>query len=150
MSTTKVIDLYSVGGGVGGMFPRASKVTLTAAEVKALNSTPITLVSAQGAGIAVVVERVTFGSTFVSAAYTGANALEFRYTDASGSKVTADIPSATLNFASGTKFSTVAGVTTELIPIANSPIVVRVPTANPAAGDSPVAFLVEYRIMTLP
>lgn len=123
------------------------KVTLTAAQVKALFTTPITLITAPGAGIAIVVNRITFTSTYVSATYTGANALEFRYTDASGAKVTADIPAATLNFSSGTKFSTVAGVTTELIPVANAALVVRVPTANPAAGDSPVSLTIDYSLV---
>lgn len=123
------------------------KVTLTASQVKSLFTTPITLVAAPGAGIAVLIDRITFVSTYVSATYAGANALEFRYTDASGSKVTADIPAATLNFASGTKFSTVAGVTTELIPIANSPVVVRIPTANPTVGDSIVYLTVDYSLI---
>lgn len=123
--------------------------TLTAAQVKALFSTPISLVLAPGAGKIVIVKRIVFASAFASIAYTGANALEFRYIDASGAKVTADIPAATLNFASGTKYSTVLGIEAEVIPVANAAIVVRVPTANPGAGDSPVTFSVEYKVLTL-
>lgn len=123
---------------------------LTAAQVKALFTTPISLVPAAGAGTIIVVDRVTFGSTFVTPAYGGSNNLEFRYTGAAGAKVTADIGFATLNFPSGTQYSTVAGVTTELIPVANSPIVVDVPVANPTSGNSLVTVVVTYRILTLP
>ena len=118
--------------------------TLTALQVKALHTTPITLVAAPASGGAIVVSRIVFKSTFVTAAYTGANALEFRYTNASGAKVTADIAAATLNFASGTRYASVAGVTAELQPVDNAAIVVCVPVANPAVGDSPVSFAVEY------
>jgi len=134
-------------GTVESKQPLRVKVTLTAAQVKALFTTPITLIAAPGAGIAILVDRITFVSTYGTATYAGSNALEFRYTDASGSKVTADIPSATLNFSSGTKFSTVAGVVTELIPIANSPIVVAIPTANPTVGDSIVYLTVDYSLI---
>lgn len=120
-------------------------ITLTAAQVKALFSTPISIVATPGSGKVNIVDRITFVSTFVSAAYAGANALEFRYTNASGAKVTADIAAGTLNFASGTKFSTVASVVTELIPVANAIIVVCVPTADPTLGDSPVTLLIDYK-----
>lgn len=123
-------------------------VTLTAAQVKALFTTPITLIAAPGSGKVILVNRVTFVSTFVTTAYAGANNLEFRYTNAAGSKVSADIAAATLNFASGTKFSTVAGVTTELIPIANAIIVVCIPTADPTLGDSPVTINVDYTVVS--
>jgi hypothetical protein len=127
-----------------------ASVTLTPTQVKALHTTPVQLVAAPGAGIVALVHQITFAATFGSVAYTGANALEFRYTNASGAKVTADIAAATLNFASGTRLATVAGVTTELTPVANAAIVVGVPTANPAAGDSPITFLVHYSELVVP
>jgi len=125
-------------------------VSLTAAQVKALFTTPIALVAAPGAGKIVIPIGIAFGSTFATTAYAGSNNLEFRYTNGSGAKVTADIAAATLNFSSGTKYSSVAGVTTELTPVANAAIVVCVPVANPTLGDSPIKFSVLYRVLTLP
>jgi hypothetical protein len=135
---------------MSALFTYQRSVTLTPTQVKALFTTPIVLITAPGAGVIITVDRIVFASTFVAAAYTGANALEFRYTDASGAKVTADIAAATLNFASGTQYSTVAGVTTEFVPVANAAIVVCVPIANPAVGDSPVVITVEYNERTTP
>ncbi len=149
MSRVANADRYQLGSGRVAELLQVS-VTLTAAQVKALFTTPITLVAALGSGIVGLVQRIAFGSTFVSVAYAGANALEFRYTDGAGAKVTADIAAATLNFASGTKRTTVAGVTAELTLVANAAIVVCVPTANPTAGDSPVTFVVHYMGVTLP
>jgi hypothetical protein len=149
MSRVANADRFQVGSGRLTELLQVS-VTLTAAQVKALFTTPIALVAALGSGVVCLVHRISMGSTFVSAAYAGANALEFRYTDGAGTKVTADIAAATLNFASGTKRVTVAGVTTELAPVANAAIVVCVPTANPTVGDSPITFVVEYVALTLP
>lgn len=138
------------GGGSTGTGGLSTTTTLTAAQVKALNATPITLIAAPGAGKITIVNRITLASTFGTVAYTGANNLEFRYTGAAGAKVTADIAAATLNFAAGTQYSTVAGVTTELVPVANAIVCVRVPTANPAAGDSIVKLRADYQTLTLP
>lgn len=129
---------------------KIDKAALTAAEVKALFTTPLTIVAAPGSGKVTLVDRITFASTFNTAAYAGANALEFRYTNASGAKVTADIPSATLNFTSGTKISTVAGVTTELLAVVNAAIIVDVPVANPTAGDSLVSLFIIYHVIAMP
>ncbi len=129
---------------------RIDKAVLTPAEVKALHTTPISLVVSQGTGTIINVHRISFASTFLTTAYAGANNLEFRYTGASGAKVTADIASATLNFTTGTKYALVAGVTTELTQVAASPIVVVVPVADPTAGLSTVTFYIEYSVLVAP
>jgi hypothetical protein len=127
---------------------RTASVTVTTAQVLALNTTPIALVAAPGAGKIVLIEEITCKLVFNSIAYTGSNALEFRYTDGSGAKVTADMPSAFLNSASGTNYQTVKSVVTTLTPVANAAVVVFVPTANPGAGNSDLAFKIKYRVVT--
>jgi len=148
LSTVLTADNGSLASA--GAAYRIDKIVIPAADVKALHSTPITLVASKGTGTIINVHRISFASTFVSAAYTGANNLEFRYTDASGAKVTADIAAAVLNFGSGTQYNLVAGVTTALVQVPASPIVVCVPVANPAAGDSIVTLFVEYSVVTAP
>lgn len=122
-------------------------VTLTANQVKALFATPITLVAAQGAGTYIVVDEIRFKLAFTTTQYAGANALEFRYTNGSGAKVTADISSGSLN-SNATAYRSVKGVTTELTPVLNAPVVVAVPVANPTNGDSPVTLVVRYHVVT--
>lgn len=129
---------------------RIDKAILTPTQVKALFTTPQTLVAAKGSGTIINVHRITFASTFLTTAYAGANNLEFRYTGAAGAKVTADIAAAVLNFASGTQYNLVAGVTSALVQVANAPIVVCVPTADPTAGLSTVTFYIEYSVLVAP
>jgi hypothetical protein len=128
--------------------PVLSKATivLTPTQVKALFSTPITLVPAYGAGTFIEVQNISAKLTYGSAQYAGANNLEFRYTDGSGVKVTSDITAAWLNSAATAYYSapSAAGVAA-----ANAPVVVAVPTANPTTGDSPVTLEVWFTVHKL-
>ncbi|MGA9768275.1 MAG: hypothetical protein WBV94_04490 [Blastocatellia bacterium] len=127
---------------------RTTSVTVATGSVLTLNDTPVTLVAAPGAGKVVLIEEITAKLVFNSIAYTGSNAIEFRYTNGSGAKVTADLSAAFLNSSSGTNYATVKSVTTQLTPVANAAVVVFVPSANPGAGNSPVVFKIKYRIVT--
>lgn len=124
---------------------KEATIVLTSAQVLALNSTPITLVPAPGAGKYISVDEVVATVNFNSVAYTGANAVEVRYTDGSGSKVTGDLAAAWLNSASTAGVKSVAAAVT---PLANAAVVAAVPSANPAAGNSTVKVSVLYRIVT--
>lgn len=124
-------------------------VTLTSAQIKALFSTPVSLVSAIGTSSLIVVEHITARVNFPTVggtAYTGANALEFRYTNGVGIKVTADMPNTFINSA-GSAYYHAPAVTAAFVPVANAAVVVAVPTANPATGNSSITFCVVYRVI---
>lgn len=130
------------------------RTTLTPAQIKLLNTTPQILVPQPGVKTVIIVTGITARLNYAGTAYTGANALEFRYSTAAGAKITADISTTFLNSASSA-YSYVSGVVTELVPVAGgvSPvgtgqIVVYVPTANPGAGTSPITFDVHYRVVS--
>jgi hypothetical protein len=127
---------------------RKATKTLTAAEVKALYTTPQVLVAAPGAGKANVPVQIFAKHTFLTTHFTGSNDLEFRFTSSNGAKVSADIDSAFL-LATATAYRSVSGIVTELTPVVNAPIVVDVPTANPAQGLGSITFQVFYRTITV-
>lgn len=137
------------------LYVALATVTLTSAQILALHTTPIVLVpivgnnsSNVGINYVYIVEGITARIYYAGTAYTGANNLEFRYTDASGAKVTADLPNTFINSSANT-FAHVAGITTAFTPVFNSPIVVSVPTANPATGNSKIVLIIKYRIVYL-
>ena len=122
-------------------------VTLTSAQILALNTTPRTLVAAGWAWTIIDVESITASLDYWTAAYATNTTLEFRYTNASWAKVSADM-TAVLT-ATADKLTTVKAVTTALVPVANAAVVVNVATGNPITGDSPVTFIVRYKVITL-
>lgn len=130
---------------VGG---QVDAISLSSAQIKALSTTPVSLVTAKGAGTVVIVDEIVLKNTYGTATYTGGNALEFRYTNASGAKVSADIASTFINLVA-TGYASVKGVVTALTPVANAPIVVRVPTADPAVGDGVITGFIRYHVVTL-
>ncbi len=123
------------------------RTELTSAQVLALNTTPIALVAAPGAGYGIVVHRITGAVDYNSAAYATNVTLEFRYTDGSGTKVTAD-QGALIN-ATADKVVTCAGIEAATVVTANAAVVVCAATGNPATGNSPVSFDVEYTIVEI-
>ena len=122
------------------------RITLTSAQILALNSTAVTLIIAHALSI-IVVEGIAARLNFNSTAYEGTNNLEFRYTNASGAKITADLSSTFLN-SSSTAYRHVLGIEAELTPVINSAIVVTVPVANPTTGNSTLDLVIKYRVVT--
>lgn len=143
-----LFNLKNQGKALEGQIPttlaQRAQVTLTAAQIKALFTTPQVLVAAPGAGFYISIDEIVATLNYGTIQFTGANAVEFRYTDGSGSKVTGDAASAWLNGAATAGVKTVSAAVT---PLANAAVVAAVPSGNPAAGDSTVKFDVLYRIV---
>lgn len=135
---TRIADLDAVS---------TATVSLTSAQVLALNTTPIELVPAPWAWKYINVLSVVGTVDYNSAAYATNVTLEFRYTNGSWTKVTADI--AALIDATADKAVSVKGIEAATVLTANAPVVVRTATGNPATGNSPVKFHVVYEVITL-
>lgn len=125
---------------------QTTTVNLTAAQIIAMGTTPVEIVAAPGAGKCTIVDNITFKMVTTATAFTGGGAIEFRYTDASGTKVTADVAAAVVTAGAGTSFTNVRGIEASLTCTANAAIVVRNPTAAFAAGTGTAVITIDYHV----
>lgn len=146
VGTTSACD-FELIASAGGTF-NTDQISLSSADILALNATPKTLVAAPGAGKIIAVNRITLKMVTTSTAYANGGALEFRYTDASGAKVTADIAAAVVTAGAGTSYTSVAGVTTSLTNVANAAIVMNNATAPFITGTGTGVVTIQYQILT--
>lgn len=127
----------------------SANVTLTSAEILALNATPISVLAAPGAGFVNIIRRI-YATKAAGTAYAGIAAGEdiaFKYTDASGATAAtlemtgfADSTGATANFA----------VPASVIPVENAAIVAHMLTGEITTGDSDFKLIIEYDTFAVP
>ncbi len=133
---------------VAGDELKSVDVTITAAQMLALNATPQSLVTAPGAGYALVFVGAVAFLDYNSAAYAGIAAgedLSIKYTDGSGLEVgvleTTGFLDQTADQLRYVPPKAVAGFT----PVANAALVLQILTGEITTGDSPLKLRVYYR-----
>lgn len=124
--------------------------TIPFASVRTLNATPVSVVPAPGAGFFNDVESVRVMLDYGSAAYDAVAGsgedLAFKYTNASGSKVTGDIAGSGFGDATSDQQRLARGVA--VTPVSNAAIVAHILAGEwySAAGNSPLLVEVFYRV----
>lgn len=120
-------------------------VTLTSAQILALNGTPITVVAAPGSGKAIVVESVYAYNDYVSAAYSaGTDTLDLKYTDGSGATLVS-LTNAFLEAAADARAAVHAS--TQYAVTQNAAVVAYVGTGNPTSGSGTIRLRVFYKVV---
>lgn len=130
-----------------------AEVTLTAAQVRTLNATPITVIAAPGAGKAVIPKVVEVYMPYGTAGYDSVGAgddLELRYTNGSGNVIATVEATGFLDATSNQVRFVFPALT--ITPVANAAVVVTLGIGEiyGAAGDSGLVVRVhDYSIVTL-
>lgn len=145
----------SDGGGNWYNFDPASpasvSVAITAANFLALNTTPKSLVPAPGSGYIVIPNHFLFTMTRTGTAFANGGALEFRYTNASGAKVSADIAAAVVTTGgAGVELAAVGGIVSAITPVANAAVVVNAASADFITGTGTAVCRATYRVIPQP
>lgn len=125
------------------------RTPLSSAQVLAGNTVPVVIVPAPLATQFVSIEEIIFKMIRTGTAYANGGALEFRYTDASGAKVTADIAATVVTTGgAGSEVNVVRGVVTSLTPVLGAAVVIRNATAAFITGTGTALVTVKFRIVT--
>ena len=147
--------VFTRAGGSQEILGPAPTVTVTSAQLLALNATPKTLVAAPGAGFAIVPKRVVIYKP-AGTAYAGIASgedLVLKYTNGSGAQCSSVIE--TTGFLDQTtaqtrvahapgSMTTVAG---DYAPVANAALVLHLLSGEITTGDSPLYVRVWYDIL---
>jgi|SRR5581483_7948978 len=134
------------------VFPLQASIPISAAQLIALNSTPVTIIPAPGAGFAIALESLILEMTRTSTQFTGGGAVGPVYAGATGTFLTA-------NQMAAADVTGTAGTTTRLLSAgspaggvsltANAAVQLFAATANFAAGTGTMKVFATYSIVTL-
>ena len=130
---------------------KTATVTVSSAELLALNATPKTLIAAPASGKALILVGAELWLDFATTAYNGIAAWEdltVRYTNASGTTL-ATVETTGFLDATADAFRYVTPAAGTLTPVAAAPLILHLSAGEIATGDSPLKVRVTYRELTL-
>lgn len=128
---------------------KADRVPLTAAQLEAMNGTPVSIVPAPGAGMVLIVDSIELEIIAGGSAFTGGGVITFVYHGGSINPHSSSIPAADLTGASGTAVYQLPPPSAVIAPPANTGIDITNATTAFAAGNGSAVVLIQYRIVTL-
>jgi len=123
------------------------EVSLTAAEMLALRATPKTLVAAPGAGRVLEFVSAVFIYDYVAAFTETADNIAIRETDGSGTIVSLTLETTGLLDATADKMSTIKPLATDVLALANKPLVLHNTGDGEFGGTgSPCRVKITYKV----
>jgi len=162
LNATSQIDNLDVTGALkvdGDPYVQCETVTVSSAELLALNATPKEIIAAPGANKFIVVHSLYLALDYATTAYAGIAAgedLTVAYTNGSGADALPPIETTgfldqaadtqRITFATGT---VVAGgaATAAIAPVSNAAVVLSLDTGEITTGDSPLDLRVCYAVL---
>jgi len=124
-------------------------VSLSAANIIAMNATPVEILAAPGAGKILIVDQVFFSFTFNSTQFTGGGDVRFQYDTTTDSIMNLTIDSGQIKAANDHLQHLIPLAVGALEPFTNKKVEITNATAAFATGNSTAKVFVRYRILTL-
>jgi len=121
-------------------------VPITAAQIIGMKDAPITLVPAV-TGKTIVIDDIVLKMVTTATQFANGTAVEFRYTDGSGAKVTADIAAAVITAGAGTSYTINKSIITSLTGVVSSPIIMTNATTAFDTGTGTATVYVRYHLI---
>lgn len=155
---TMLTELYAANTAAAAVLAAQSAiqfidVTVSSAELLALNATPKQIVAAPGAGLAIILESVVAYKA-AGTAYAGIAAgedLAINYTNGSGLELleietTGFLDQATAQTRHASAFRAASGIAS-ITPVANAALVIQLLVGEITTGNSPLKLRVYYRVV---
>lgn len=123
-------------------------VALSAAQITTLNSVPVALIAAPGAGKVIMVDAMMFQFKYGTVQFTGGGAVSPVYHGATTNLLGGSVAAATIQAAANANIS--AGAPAAALALTtNAGVDLRAATADFAAGDSTAFVTIWYSVITL-
>jgi hypothetical protein len=127
-------------------------VNLSAANILAMNGTPVTVVAAPGTGKAILVDSVIFKMVTTATAFASGGAVSIQYNGGSVVAHAGSIAAAVVTAGAGTSYTELgpAAATNGTTIVANKALEITNATGAFTTGTGTAVLLIQYRIVTLP
>ena len=141
------------GSGVNDDVVKSATISISSAQLKAINTTPQTLVAAPGSGKAISVDEIVYSYTYGGTAYTGGNTLIPIYaggtTNLFGTDANSIITQAKMQGTTSFIVRRIASTSAVPIDILSNTAVNLYSSGNYATGNGTLKVFIRYRILTL-
>jgi len=134
-------DDVSDNRGYHSILHKHKGFSIPSMDVLLLKSVPYEILASSGANYYISVDKIVLSIPDAGTDYVSANALEARYTDGSGVKVTADIPN---TFLESSSRQTYVAHGTNCVVTDSAPIVLCVPVGDPTTGTKAISGIIFY------
>lgn len=137
------------------VFGASVVVTVTSAQLLALNATPQTVLAAQGAGIAIIPRKwaIRHGTGTAYGGIAGGEDLVLKYTDASGAQAagaietTGFLDQTTAQIRVAGMAGAALGTPADITPVANAALVIHLLSGEITTGDYPILVKMWYDLI---
>jgi hypothetical protein len=152
MDLMSMVSMYSQTVTLTGMtlipLDGTAQITIpvSAAQIIGMSVTPVTLVPAV-TGKVIIVDYVMVKAVTTATQFANGTDCEFRYTDGSGAKVTADLAAAVIRAGAGTSYTIQKAVNSSLTGVVSSPIILTNSTTPFDTGTGVLTVTVKYSLV---
>jgi hypothetical protein len=148
----KAISSFALGTSDVEETTLVANVSLTSANILAMNGSPVTVLAAPGTGKVILVDSLIFKMVTTATAYASGGTVSFQYNGGSVNPCSSTITAGTITAGAGTSYTELgpAIVASGAVLVANKAIEITNATGAFTTGTGTATIHIRYRVVTLP